>query len=202
MIWKYILCAVLGYLLCNINVALLVTRTSKVDLRREGSNNPGASNVFMKVGPLKGVLVAVLDILKTAAAVFLARLVFPEAEYIGYVTGLACVVGNIFPCFLRFRGGKGFATFVGMTLGMNWQFFFALVVIVGLITLFLGYIVVGTYLSIAAYPVYVFLVNGAYIPAAITLVASLVILYRHYENIGRLRNGTEMRLDLLHLHNK
>lgn len=198
MYWSYLLCAVLGYLLCNINVAVLLGKWKGVDIRAVGTNNPGASNVFLSLGPAMGVLVGALDILKTAAAVVIAKLVFPDALYIGYVTGVACILGNLFPCFHGFRGGKGFATFVGMTLGMHWQFFLGLVVVVALITLFSGYIVFGTLLSITAYPVYVFFMDGAWIPVMIIAVASLAMLYRHRENFMRLREMKEMKLDLFH----
>jgi len=192
-----ILFMILGYLVCNVNLAQWIARRRGVNIRSVGSRNPGASNVFMTVGPWLGVAVAVFDILKAAAVVMAARWLCPQMEYIGYLTGLGCLLGNLFPCFHGFRGGKGFATFVGLTLGMDWMFTVGLVVIVALITIFTGYIVLGTYTAIASYPVYVFLLAGGVVPMLIVLTVSLLIFSKHLENIDRLRDGSEMRLNLL-----
>lgn len=196
MTWTTILFMLLGYLVCNINLAQLIAKKRGVNLRAVGSRNPGASNVFMTVGPWFGVAVAVFDILKAAAVVLAARLLCPDVEYIGYLTGLGCLLGNLFPCFHRFRGGKGFATFVGLTLGVDWLFTVCLIAVVALITIFTGYIVLGTYTSIASYPLYVFFLAGGIVPMLIVLTVSLLIFSKHLENIDRLRDGSEMRLRL------
>ena len=191
-----ILFMILGYLVCNVNLAQWIARRRGVNIRAVGSKNPGASNVFMMVGPWMGVAVALFDILKAAAVVLAARMICPEVECIGYLTGLGCLLGNLFPCFHGFRGGKGFATFVGLTLGMDWMFMLGLVAVVALITIFTGYIVLGTYTAIASYPVYVFFLAGGMVPMLIVLTVSLLIFSKHLENIDRLRDGSEMRLNL------
>ena len=194
----YIAILLLAYLMGCSNMALYLSRYKGVDLRAAGSKNLGASNAMVLMGWGPGVIVAVHDIGKALLAVVLARHFGQGLPFIAAAAGVACVLGHMFPFFLRFRGGKGFATFVGMTLGMHWQFFLGLVIVVALITLFSGYIVFGTLLSITAYPVYVFFMDGAWIPMMIIAVASLAMLYRHRENFKRLREMKEMKLDLFH----
>ena len=103
-----------AYLLGSIPVAYVVTRLRKnVDIRQVGTRNMGAMNVIYSVGILYGLLVLLIDIGKGALAVFLARSLGTPLE-IQLAAGAVAVIGHIFPVFLRFRGGKGGATCVGV----------------------------------------------------------------------------------------
>ena len=141
-----------------------------------------------------GVLVGAHDIGKAFLAVFLANILFPQVPYIGAAAGVAAVIGHIFPFYLKFRGGKGFASFLGMTLGLNWKFALIVMALVVLATLVTDYIVSGTFTAIAIVPTYIGIADRSPVAAAIILVATGAILYKHFENIKRLCNGTEIGL--------
>lgn len=190
----YFLSALLGYLLGCSSMALYLSKGKGVDMRAGGSGNLGASNALVLMGWKAAVLVGAHDIGKAALAVLLAKLLFPALPHIGAVAGVACVLGHIFPFYLRFRGGKGFASFLGMTLAMNWKFALVVLLIVVLVTLITDYIVAGTVSAVIMVPVYMGVSAHSLLLPAILLVATGVILLKHRENYARILNGTEIGL--------
>lgn len=190
----YLIVIVVGYLLGCSNMTYYLARAKRVDFRHKGSGNLGTSNAAILLGWRAGILTGGHDIGKGFLAVLLARMAFPNLDYIGAVAGVACVLGHVFPFYLRFRGGKGFASFLGMTLALNWKFALVLLVIVVVVTLITDYLVIGTFTSIVLVPVWMGLEAHSLILAGIILVASAVILYKHRENMVRLYNKTEIGL--------
>ena len=191
---NYIFAVLLGYLLGSSSMSFYLSKWKNVDLRSKGSKNLGASNTMILMGWKAGIIVALHDIGKAFLAVILAKLLFPTTLHIGAVAGVASVFGHIFPFYLRFKGGKGFASYIGMTLALNWRFALVLIIAVALITLITDYIVLGTFTTIISVPAYMGVTNHSYMLALILLAGTLVILYKHRENIPRLLNGTEIGL--------
>ena len=187
----YPLIALIGYVIGSLNMALLLARLRGVDLGAGGSGNPGASNALILMGWKAGVLVGLHDIGKAVAAVWLARLLFPGAALCGTVAGVACVIGHMFPFYLRFRGGKGFAAYLGMTLALNWRFALLLAAAIVVLLLLTDYIVVGTMTTVISFPAYC-AVTHHYAMAALLCVASAIIVYKHRANLARIANGTEI----------
>ena len=190
----YLLSALAGYLLGCSNMALYLSKLMKTDLRKGGSGNLGASNAMIVLGWRAGIVVGVHDIGKAVLAVVLARYFFPELPLIGAVAGVFCVLGHMFPVFLRFRGGKGFASYLGMTLALNWRFALLVLAAVTLVTLITDYIVAGTMTTIFCVPIYLGIAEHSWLLAAILCAASAVIMCKHRENFVRIWNGTEMGL--------
>ena len=190
----YILVIVGAYLLGCSNMALYISRIKKVDPRAGGSGNLGASNATALMGWRVGIVVAIHDIGKATLAVILARALFPDLVYIGAAAGVACVLGHIFPFYLKFRGGKGFASYIGMTLALNWKFALVIMALVLLVTVITDYIVVGTTLTILSAPVYLGIAEHSILLALILCIATVVILYKHRMNYVRIYNGTEIGL--------
>ena len=128
-IWlSVILCALLGYLLGCINPAYLIARARGFDIRSRGSGNAGASNAVITMGKAAGVFSAIIDIFKAWLAVCLATRYFTALSVggipvAGEIAGVACILGHMFPFFMAFRGGKGFACMAGMILYMDWRAF-------------------------------------------------------------------------------
>ena len=120
---SYILAALLGYALGCLSPAYLLARRKGFDIRSTGSQNAGASNAFITMGAKSGVAVGLCDMAKSCAAALLAALLFPTLPGAAAVAGTAAVLGHIFPFYLKFRGGKGFAPFLGLTLALDWRFF-------------------------------------------------------------------------------
>jgi len=190
----YLLTALCAYLIGCSNMALYLSKAKNIDLRNGGSGNLGASNAMVRMGWKAAIIVGAHDIGKGFLAVFIAKLVFPGLQLIGAAAGVACVLGHIFPFYLRFRGGKGFAAYLGMTLALNWQYALILMAVVVILLIVTDYIVVGTVTTMLATPVYLGISDKSWIIASILCVASLVILWKHRENYVRIWNGTEIGL--------
>ena len=191
---KYLLAILLGYLLGCSSMAYYIGKMKKKDIRTAGSGNLGASNATVLFGWGAGVAVALHDIGKAVVAVFLAKWLFPELEYAGAAAGVACVLGHIFPFYLGFRGGKGLASYFGMTLALNWKLALIVAAVIVLATLITDFISVGALSSIVVVPTYMFFATHNLILVAILCVATLVMFIKHWENIIRISRGEEIGL--------
>lgn len=191
---KYLIISLAGYLLGCSNMAYWLSRIKKVDIRKNGSGNLGASNATVLLGWGAGVIVAVHDIVKAVLAVLLAKLLLPDLEYAGAAAGVACVLGHIFPFYLKFKGGKGLASFLGAIAALNWKVGLAVAVLLVLVTLVSDFIALGTLSVSVAAPVGVFLATGRIIVPLILCIATVVMIFKHVENIHRILNRTEIGL--------
>ena len=189
---EYTATILLSYLLGSSSMSWYLSKIKKVNLRAGGSGNLGASNAVALMGWKAGILVGIHDIGKSILAVLLAQMLFPGVDYIGAVAGVASVLGHIFPFYLKFKGGKGFASYLGMTIALNWKLALVILLIVVLVTLITDYIVVGTVTTVLSVPTYLGITSHSWILAAILCVATVVILYKHRENYVRIYNGTEL----------
>ena len=184
----------MGYLLGTSSMALYLSRLQKINLRAGGSGNLGASNTVQLMGWKAGVLVALHDIGKAVLAVLLAQRIFPDTAYIGAVAGICSVQGHIFPFYLKFKGGKGFASYFGMTVALNWKLGLVLFVVAVAVTFLTDYIVVGTVTTTLSAPIYLGWSQRDWILPCILLIASVVIWIKHRENFVRMYHGTEIGL--------
>lgn len=191
---KYSLLILMGYCLGCSNMAYYLAKGRNADLRSGGSGNLGASNAVVLLGWQAGVLTAVHDIGKAFLAVLLAKWLFPELLFAGAAAGVSCVLGHIFPFWLKFRGGKGFASYFGMTLALNWKLALILCIAIIAVTLITDYIVCGTLTTVITVPIYLGIHHRSLLLALILCIATVVILYKHRENYPRMRNGTELGL--------
>ena len=189
---QYVIVILLSYILGSSNMAKYLAAIKRVDLTAGGSGNLGASNAVILMGWGAGVLTALHDIGKSTLAVILARLVFPDAPHIGAAAGVAAVLGHIFPFWMKFKGGKGFASYLGMTLALHWKFAIAVLLLVVAVTLITDYIVAATTTTIVLVPIGLGILTQSWILPLILLIASLVIAWKHRENYIRIYNGTEI----------
>lgn len=187
-----VLATVLGYLLGSIPFGLLLTRAAGLgDIRSIGSGNIGATNVLRTGNKALAAATLVLDMGKGAVAVLLARWLWGEDA--AMLAGVAAFLGHVFPVWLRLRGGKGVATYIGVVLALNW--------IVGLIfcATWLLIAFAQRYSSLAALtaaataPIFAYVVSGLTLAAA-TGALSVVLVIRHWTNIRRLWEGTEPKI--------
>ena len=195
---RYIGLVLSGYLLGCSNMAYYLSKFKGVNLRDGGSGNLGASNAMIRMGWKAGILVGAHDIGKALLAVLAAKLLAPDLPLIGASAGVACVLGHMFPFYLNFKGGKGFAAYLGMTLALNWRFALVVMAVVVLVTLITDYIVVGTVTTMIWVPTYLGISNQDWMLAAVLCIASAVILFKHRENYLRIYNGTEIGLRRSH----
>ena len=190
----YILAVVMGYLLGCSNLAYYISRAAKKDIRQSGSGNLGASNATILLGWKAGVAVAVHDAGKALLAVILANVFFSNLAHVGAAAGVAAVLGHIFPFYLKFKGGKGTASFIGMTLALNWKLALAVLAIMVLATIVTDYLVIGTFSAITVVPAYMGIFAQNLLLMAIICVASCAIFWKHRENIGRMIRKEEIGL--------
>lgn len=190
----YLIIAAFSYLLGCSNMALYIARWKQVDLQKNGSGNLGASNATILLGWKAGILVGAHDIGKGYLAVLLAELLFPALPYAGAAAGVACVLGHIFPFYNRFQGGKGFASYLGMTIGLNWKLALIVLALVVIVTVISDYIVLGTAMTVISVPAYLGATRHSWMLAVILCGATAVILFKHRYNFVRIFRGTEIGL--------
>jgi acyl phosphate:glycerol-3-phosphate acyltransferase len=185
--------AVTGYLLGSIPFGYLLVRAFRgADVRTIGSGNIGATNVA-RTSPLLGLLTLALDVLKGAAGVGLALMLFPGSRTAAFVAALAAVCGHIFPVWLRFRGGKGVATGLGsFGLLTPKAILLAMTVFVVMLATF-RYVSLASVAAAASLPVFALLLREGSGSVQIVLVSlsSALIILKHRQNIRRLMGGTE-----------
>jgi glycerol-3-phosphate acyltransferase PlsY len=183
----------IAYLLGDIPFGyLLVKLTTGRDVRASGSGNIGATNVLRTTGRAAGVATLLLDIAKGYLAVWLeGRLTGGNPAWMS-AAALAVMIGHSYPVFLRFRGGKAMASFVGAWLCLTPLPLAAVLVVFVVMAAWTRRVSLGSIVGAGTFPLAVWLI--AHPPATVVVAAILsgaLIVYRHRENIARLRAGTE-----------
>ena len=190
---NYLLVVLMGYLLGCSNMAWYLAKLTNSDLRNNGSGNLGASNTVVLLGWKAGLVTAVHDVGKSIIAVLLAQWLLPEWEFAGAAAGIASVLGHIFPFWLKFKGGKGCASYFGMTLALDWKLALVILAAFILITVVTDYIVCGTLTLVISTPIYLG-ITRSWLMALILCIGTLTIILKHRENYPRMLNGTELGL--------
>ena len=196
--WLYYLWIPAGYLIGCINTAAIIARCKGFDIRQKGSGNAGASNALVTMGKGAAVCSALVDILKALIPVLLLAHILQlpaECAHLPVLTGAAVILGHMFPFWMQFRGGKGFASLLGLTLGLDWRLFLICIGILAVLLFTTKYIALATISCAVVLPLWVYFVGGRSIFELIVLcIVSAVIISKHIQNIKRIANGTEIRL--------
>lgn len=201
---RFLLILAIAYLIGSIPSGYLIVRAKEGgDVRETGSGGTGATNVSRRAGKGAGIFTLIMDVIKGVLAVFLARFLsdglFPSADWTIALAGVVAVLGHIFPVWLRFRGGKGVATALGVFLMLS-----PIVVLIGLIvfaitfalTRYVSLASLVAVSSIAIASVFLMLFDPLELPDAVAalLIAGLVV-FAHRANIQRLMAGTESKFE-------
>jgi glycerol-3-phosphate acyltransferase PlsY len=204
----------IAFLVGSIPFGVIVGRLFyKTDLRQSGSGNIGAANALRSYGVVGGILVLVLDAVKGLAA---ADLIWPYFTYMGtagtffgvYVAvvmdgkgswpqallGFLAVLGHCYSPWLKFKGGKGVATFLGMLFAQSWAAGLGFVIVWLAVVAPSRYASLGSMIASALAPLMLWLVWHDSLASAITALAALLIVWKHRENIVRLREGRENKI--------
>ena len=205
MLSKIIFVAI-AYLLGSIPFGYLLVKyvfTKGEDVRDVGSGGIGATNVSRRAGMKAGLLTYILDVVKGVAAVMLMRMVAADDYFWIGAAAIAAIVGHIFPVFLKFRGGKGVATGVGVYLALAPLSVLTTLVLWAAVVYFTRYVSLASILGTAAVPLWTWLYYGL-LPASphphltamivVALAGCALIVAKHHENINRLMHGTENKL--------
>lgn len=194
LIGAVILCMVIPYLLGSLNFAIIFSRLFfHDDIRKYGSGNAGMTNMLRTYGKLPALATLLCDMLKGAVAVIIGRLLF--GDWGSAIAGLFVVLGHMFPCFYKFKGGKGVATTAMVVLATNPLVFAILMLLFLIIVIGTKFVSLGSVMCVMIYP---YLLSrfevGPNVLSGI-IIAALVI-FMHRSNIKRLMAGTESKISL------
>lgn len=201
--------AILSYLLGSLNFGVILSNTvKKEDVRDSGSGNAGTTNMMRTYGKTLGLLTIAGDILKVMVAIWIAFKImdvdelkvtldnasdYPQVVLKSFA-GLFAVLGHIFPCFFKFKGGKGVATSGGMVIIIDWRIALILLIIFALTILITKYVSLGSILMAVFYPVFIGIFYKDIILVLIATVFTIIVVVAHRENVKRLINHTENKI--------
>ena len=182
---------IFAYLLGSVSTAIIVSKLMGLpDPRKQGSGNPGATNMLRVGGKKLAAVVFAGDFLKGFVVIVLAKF-FLLPVYVGWI-GLAVVLGHIFPIFFNFKGGKGVATGAGVLVGLLWYVGVMVILCWILIVVLFRYSSLGAIVSVVVSPFLIAWLAPQYLDAVI--VINLLILWRHQDNMQRLIKGSEIKV--------
>ena len=185
----YIITALVSYLFGSIPFGYLFTKILlKKDIRNVGSGNIGATNVLRTGNKLLGYLTLVLDIAKAVVPVIFIKLNYPDLVYI---SALCAFLGHLFPIWLKFKGGKGVATFVGILISINIYYALVFGTIWILTFLISKYSSLSSLFASISIPIYLAIIDQGNI--IFFIIMFVLIFYTHRENIKRLINKEETK---------
>jgi glycerol-3-phosphate acyltransferase PlsY len=181
-----------AYLIGSIPTGLLLGKVFGVDIRTTGSGNIGATNVYRTLGRKVGVMTLVGDCLKGLIPVLVAKQMGLPDLGIALV-GLAAFLGHVYTVFLGFKGGKGVATALGVFLGLSPLSVLLTLAVFVLVLFKWRYVSLGSIVAAAAMPVFVAAIDRRLSIVVVTLLVAVLVIWKHRENIKRLRAGSESK---------
>lgn len=182
-----------AFLVGSIPCGVLVARVKGIDLKKVGSGNIGATNVLRTTGKWPALITLAGDMLKGVIPVAVGKYVMNDIAAEGFI-GLSAIVGHNFSVFLRFKGGKGVATSIGVLLVFSPKAALVTVIIWLAVILVTRYSSLGAIVSFGALPLTVYGVDYTRERLTISLIMSALLMLRHADNIKRLIQGTEPRI--------
>ena len=194
-ILNIVLTIIVSYLLGSISFSLVLSKLiHKDDIRKYGSKNAGATNMLRTYGWKLALFTVLGDMLKGIAAVVVGNLLIGN-NFGGYIAGLACILGHMFPIFFKFKGGKGVATGAAIVLSVNPTAFFIVFTAFVLCVVITKYVSLGSCVGATAFPLLTIMncPNNIVTITCAIVIASLII-WRHRGNIKRIVNQTESKI--------
>lgn len=180
------------YIIGAIPFSYLISLVKGVDIRTRGSGNVGATNVLRTLGPVAAAIALAADLLKGVVAAWIGTMT--GSEWIIACCALAAVLGHCYSVFLRFGGGKGVATSAGIVLYLLPRELLILLVVFLVLVALLRYVSLGSITVAALLPVLALIMREPAELQIMSLLMAVLVIYRHRENIQRLRSGTEPKL--------
>ena len=187
---------VVPYFLGSINFGIIISKLFHgEDIREYGSGNAGMTNMLGTYGKRDAAITLIGDALKAVVAVILGRILFGISG--GYVAGLTCILGHAFPCYYKFKGGKGVVVTAATIAVIDWRIFLVLLGIFILVVAFSKYISLGSVCGMLVFPLLVQVWDrGLSINVLLSCLISALVIFLHRGNIKRIYNGTESKLSL------
>lgn len=186
---------ILSYLIGAIPFAYIISKVFKnIDIRKHGSGNPGATNVYRTVSKPLGILTFICDALKGFVPVFFVTFINPPSYLIVLLVALVTILGHIYTVFLNFKGGKGVATGCGIFLAINPIATLICLAVFAIILALSKYVALASIFAAITLPISLFL-SGATIEVVVfSIFIAGIVVFRHRSNIKRILNGTENKI--------
>ncbi len=200
---KLIITILISYLVGNINPSYIIGRLKGIDIRRQGSGNAGASNATVLFGKWVGIFSALFDIAKAYLVMLIFPLIFTDVPFVAECAGVAVIIGHIFPVLMNFKGGKGLASLGGLLLAIDARLFLIMLTAEIVVLLLVNFICIVPITASILIPIaygllgsdglgWLWNADGGWWGAAIISIASVIMLWRHRENVARIIKGKEM----------
>lgn len=190
----YVVSAFFGYLLGCFNPADMIAKRKKKDIRKLGTGNPGTTNVVMNFGKRYGAAVLFLDVIKAYIAVKLIEIIYPLHAAARLLSGFAAILGHVFPFYMKFRGGKGLASFLGLLLAYDPLMLVILLICGALLAFVVNYSCMLPLSAAGVFPLLVAMKEENLTSFLIAAAISIVIIFRHSENIMKAYNRKDTRV--------
>lgn len=191
---KIVLVIIICYLLGSIPFGYIIGKLfKKTDIREYGSGNIGTTNAFRILGPSLASLVLIGDISKGIFSIYLVRFLNIDNLFILIIAGLAVICGHDWSLFLRFKGGKGVATTFGVIFSFNLVISILAVIFWIIIIIFTKYASLASISSLTAVVIFMMLLKQPYEYVIFSIIILILTIFRHKENIKRLRLGKEKK---------
>lgn len=191
---NYVISAIAGYLMGSVNPAVIISKIKKVNLRKSGTGNLGATNVLINCGKGFALIVMLFDFFKAFAAYKFIQMIFPSLRYAGMVAGAFAVLGHIFPFYMGFKGGKGLASFGGFVLAHAPLVFLFLLITGTLLMFIVNYSYVLPFYASAAFVLFVALKDKSILAFVIAATVSLIIFIKHFGNYKKAKEGSDNKI--------
>jgi len=193
-------CLIIGYMFGCIQTAYITgKRKANVDIRELGSGNAGTTNITRVFGLKTGILVLFIDILKAMAAFLLCRQIFAftgtDQMLLGFYAGLGVVLGHNFPFFLKFKGGRGIASSLGVMFCADWRAGLIIAAIGVALIAATRFVSLGSVVMLALLPIFMLILGKGPEVAVLALILSALAIFQHRGNIKRLLDGTERKIN-------
>lgn len=189
-----LICIMIGYLIGSLNPAALISKIKKTNLRNKGTGNLGATNTMIVLGKGFGTIVMAFDIAKAFCTVKLAQILFPALSLAGLIAGGATVAGHVWPFYLKFKGGKGLASFGGMILALDSGTFLILLTVACLAMVVFNYPVAMPFSAAVLFPILYVLRTGDVTAFALSTAISALIIVKHFGNFRKALNDEDVRI--------
>jgi len=189
-----ILPIIIGYLIGSIPFGVIAGKLRKIDIRKVGSGNIGATNIYRTLGTAPAVIVFILDILKGALAVYIAQAMIPDSPAIIVVSGIAAIIGHMYPVYIGFKGGKGSATGLGVLLGITPDLFIIAMIYVAVAITVTRYVSVTSISGVLLLAALMFTFHKPVEYSIAAIIVAILVIYKHAPNIKRLLSGTEPKI--------
>lgn len=200
---KVFVSILIGYLIGSINLAYFIGKMKGFDIREVGSKNAGASNIKLSLGWKYFVPVVIFDIGKTILVYYLILYLFPQKLFTSFpsaqcralIGAVFVIIGHCFPFYMGFRGGKGFASYIGLCLVVKPKYAIIMLAILVALALLFKYIIVATVGMAIGFPICIyFITQGISLEFLAVMIAAIIVLCKHIVNFKRLFRGEELNV--------